>query len=94
MTDISIADKWEFHEILGGDHEDYELVEGSDWTQDYKYQQQTAIVFHKPTGKYYEGTVSRSGSPFTDWEYDSDQTLYEVEKHEETRVVVTWKAVK
>ena len=55
---------------------DWEVVEEGDWTQDYKYQYQTNIVKHKPTGKFYKYSVHRSGSPFTEWNYSYDYCNY------------------
>lgn len=92
--DIKIENKYEFSEILDGYHEDYKVIEAGEWIQEHKYQYKTSVVLHKSSGKYYEGTESRSGSPFAEWEYYSDQVLHEVEKHTETRVITTWKAVK
>lgn len=93
MSNIAIEDKYEFGEILDGDHENFKLIKEGDWEVDTKYQSRTSIVQDVVTGKYYSGTESRSGSPFTDYEYYSDQTLYEVVRLEETRVIVTWAPV-
>lgn len=94
MGNTITLDEDEYRAALGEDHEDFELIEESEWTQDYKYQNMDVIVKHIPTGKFYEGGVSRSGSPFTDWEYDyGDCTLYEVKRVTETITREVWKAV-
>lgn len=93
MADIRIEDKYEFGEILDGDHEAYKVVEKGQWEVDLDYQVKSSIVQNVVTGKYYRGTESRTGSPYSDYEYASDQTLYEVVRLEEIRVVVTWAPV-
>ena len=45
-----------------------EVVEEGDWTQDYKYQYSETIV-KDDEGNHFMLSNSRSGSPFTDWEY-------------------------
>ena len=69
------------------------IVEEGDWIQDGKYQYKTT-VFQKDD-KFYSLTVSRSGSPFTDWYYEWEDTdefeCYEVEKVEITKYV--WKVI-
>lgn len=57
-----------------------EAVETGEWEQDYKYQ--NASVVFTDGARFYSTTITRSGSPFTDWEYvdygDADVT--EVQK--------------
>lgn len=75
--------------------EAYEVIEEGEWTQDNKYQHRE-IIF-KYQGKYYSLTESRSGSPFTDWYYDSDDWDDEVEAPEVVPVQVkstVWKVKK
>ena len=52
----------------------YQLIEEGEWTQDHKYQFCDIIFEEVSTGKTYQFTISRSGSPFTDWYYDWDYT--------------------
>lgn len=69
------------------------LHEEGDWDVDCKYQFMTNIYFQESTGKYFELTVSRSGSPFTDWYYsyeDSGADLTEVKLVEKVTVVKSW----
>lgn len=55
-----------------------ETVEEGEWTQDYKYQN-AEIIF--TDGEHHYGVgITRSGSPFTDWEYYADDNFYEVQK--------------
>lgn len=90
---IFIENKDQLNDILYGDG-DWSVVEEGDWTQDYKYQHQTNIVKHLPTGDHYRYEISRSGSPFTDWYYsyeDGDYPhLFKVELKERTIVVKEW----
>jgi hypothetical protein len=72
------------------DNEKLEVIEEGGWIVDYKWQYCTIIV--KYEGKYYEITQSRSGSPFTDYEY-SPSTIIEVAPFEETKVIKGWRPV-
>lgn len=75
--------------------EGFEIVEEDEWTQDHKHQLKDWIF--KYEGKFYQLTESRSGSPFTDWYYDSDDwgSQVEVEEVEPVEVKITkWKVVK
>jgi hypothetical protein len=74
-----------------GEPEGWEVVEETDWTQDHKYQYQET-TYHKD-GQYFSVTQSRSGSYHTDWYYN-DPECFEVERHEEVKVVVTYKLKK
>ena len=74
-------------------HEDVDegvIIESGDWIQDGKYQYKETIFNHD--GKIYSLSVSRSGSPFTDWYYEWEDTnefdCPEVEKIAE--VVYKW----
>lgn len=49
---------------------DYVEVEESDWTQDHKYQYCEIVV--EIEDRFFEFSVGRSGSPFTDWTYTLD----------------------
>lgn len=55
----------------------FEIIEEGEWRQDHKCQFKDWIFEHE--GKFYQLTESRSGSPFTDWYYDSDDWPKEVE---------------
>lgn len=73
----------------------FEVIEAGEWTQDYKYQLKDWIFRYE--GRFYQLTESRSGSPFTDWYYDSDdwKAEVEVEEVEPVEVKITqWKVVK
>jgi imidazoleglycerol phosphate dehydratase HisB len=81
----------------GSDELDLVLHEEGDWDVDTKYQYMTNIYFQESTGKYFSLTVSRSGSPFSDYHYsfeDSGETLVEVKLVEEVKVVKSWQEVK
>ena len=63
--------------------EDFEEVESSDWEVDYKWQHCEVIVKQLSTGKFFSYTLSRSGSPYSDYYYsyeDGGVTLTEVQK--------------
>jgi len=78
-------DNWEVEE----DYEKFEIIEKGEWTQDYKYQNMEVVV--KFEDKFYQLCFSRSGSPFTDWDYNDPEGL-EVTRHEKvvTKTVVEW----
>lgn len=89
-----VVTKEDFEEIEYGNHDDWEFVEEGDWVQDYKYQLRTNYVKHKPTGKIYEYSQSRSGSPFTDWYYEEGVPEFnEVIQKERTIVEKYWSYV-
>ncbi|PEN61644.1 hypothetical protein [Bacillus wiedmannii] len=46
------------------------VVESSEWEQDHKYQSKSVIFTDGEN--FYRGSVSRSGSPFTSWTWDSE----------------------
>lgn len=80
----------------GSDELDLVLHEEGDWDVDTKYQFITNIYFQESTGKYFSVTISRSGSPFTDWHYsfeDSGDKLVEVKLVEKVTVVKSWEQV-
>ena len=80
----------------GSDELDLVLHEEGDWDVDTKYQFITNIYFQESTGKYFSVTISRSGSPFTDWYYsfeDSGDKLVEVKLVEKVTVVKSWEPI-
>jgi len=74
---------------IGTEYNGYKLIEVSEWVQDYKYQYKT-IIFEK-NGKYYSIVEGRSGSPFTDWNYDSEYWDEEVDCDRVKQVEITKK---
>lgn len=56
---------------------EYSIVDELDWEDDGKYQFGGIVFEHK--GKTYLLNVSRSGSYFTDYEFDLDGDVYECE---------------
>lgn len=68
--------------------ESFSIVEEGEWVQDHKYQHKTSIVKFKDL--YFAINESRAGSYYTDWD-NIDTDIYEVERTETTKVVVTWK---
>lgn len=90
---MKIENRDMLEEILDGGN-DWEIIEEGNWSQGAKYQIQENVVLHIPTGKYYQYEISRSGSPFTDWEYSYTYgdfpELYEVEKKTHTIVQEYW----
>ena len=75
-------------------NEHFEVVEEGEWVQDHKYQHRD-IIF-KFGDKFYCLTSSRSGSPFTDWHYDSEYWGETVECNQVEKIEVVkyiWKSV-
>lgn len=57
--------------------EGFEIVSDGEWSVDFKCQHRDIIFSHD--GRFYLITSTRSGSPFTDYEYDSQWWPEEVE---------------
>lgn len=88
--------KQETRQVTQYDHEDFEVIEEGEWTQDCKHQYCDIFVKHLPTGKFYEYSISRSGSYHSDWYYsyeDEGAELAEVQKVTETITREVWQAV-
>lgn len=70
------------------------LVEDGDWVQDGKYQHRTNIVQDLRTGLFYRYTLTRAGSPFTEWYYtyeDEDEHYLEsVTQRTRTITITEW----
>ena len=75
----------------------FEMVEEGEWEQQHKCQACCFLFKDSKTDLMYEGSIGRSGSPFTDWTYDSEimgdekETFYPIEEVEV--VVKEWKYV-
>lgn len=67
-------------------------VDEGNWEQNGKYQYCSQIVQHLPSGRHFMLSQSRTGSPFTDWDY-TETDVDEVKK--EVRVIeqIVWAAV-
>ena len=90
---IENEEMWEAIEYGNGD---WEIVVDGDWIQDVKYQNRENVVLHKPTGKHYCYSYYRSGSPFSDWYYSTEDEypeLFEVVKKTRTIVEQYWGGV-
>ncbi len=68
-----------------------EVVEDGGWTQDYKYQHQDTVV-KDDEGNHFMLSNTRSGSPFSDWDY-GEPNICQVEPKVETITRVVWKTV-
>lgn len=77
--------------------ENYEVIDDGDWDDHGKYQYKTMIVWNKETNKFYQYSIQRSGSYFSDYYYDTDDEPFvdavEVEERERTIVETYWKVV-
>jgi hypothetical protein len=71
--------------------EGWKEVDEGIWEDNGKYQYNTTVV--SKNDKFFAIDQSRSGSYFSDWYYNGPE-IYEVERHEETVVRVTWKPMK
>jgi len=74
---------------VGMEEDEIIIVEEGEWIQDGKCQYRSRIF--EVDGKYWEYYQSRSGSPFTDWEYEESDEAIQVERKEVTRVI--WEPV-
>lgn len=81
-------------DICWEDTDEFKIVEDGDWVDDGKYSHRE-VIFSKEN-KFYSLSVSRSGSYYTDYYYDWEDTdkfeCPEVEAVEKT--VTVWKAKK
>lgn len=70
------------------------LIEDGDWVQNGKYQDKTCIVQDVRTKLYYRYTITRSGSPFTEWYYtyedESEIYLEPVKQRTRTVTITEW----
>lgn len=78
----ALKDAWSWEDVEGCE----QVVDG-EWSQDGKYQSRVSVLLYK--GKHFMLQESRSGSYHSDWYY-GDSYLHEVERREETKVVVSW----
>ncbi len=95
MSTIELTQE-QFRNIVHENLEDFEEVESSDWDVDGKWQHCEAIVKQFSTGKFFSYTLSRSGSPYSDYYYsyeDGGVTLTEVQKVKKVIETEEWVAV-
>lgn len=78
-------------EILHEDSDLYEIVENGDWVSDGKYDIKDIVVKEIATGFHYSGYWYRSGSYYTDYDYQYPTELVRVEKRE--KITYEWVAV-
>jgi len=67
------VDKKELGNVISGDgtaEDAWELVEASEWTQDYKYQYRTIILKRKRDNTYWRYVEARTGSAFSEYHYE------------------------
>lgn len=70
----------------------FELIVDGDWVSEGKYDLKESIYKNLETGKFYVSCSSRSGSYFSDYEYEGPEELVEVTPVETTTVI--YKVVK
>ena len=68
------------------DVKSFEIIEEGDWVQNGKYQDREIIFKDVSNNKFYALYSTRSGSPFTDWYYSSNDWSDEVEVVEVKKV--------
>ncbi len=87
MVNYLTVSKEEYDDIMAGFHsERFEIIEKGDWISEGKYESREVVVLEKETGKYYAAGQSRSGSYFTDYEWENDLDLVEVKPVEVTKI--------
>lgn len=93
MTQKQFIELWR-QEELEVDGVTYNVAEQDDWDgAGEKYQ--TLDVIITDGERFYRGTITKSGSYFTDWNYDDygNADIKEVRKVERTYTVEEWRAV-
>ena len=96
MSTIELTQE-QFRNIVYEDLEDFKEVESSDWEVDCKWQHCEVIVKQFSTGKFFSYTLSRYGSPYSDYYYsyeDGGVTLTEVQKVKKVIETEEWVVVK
>jgi hypothetical protein len=68
----------------GDDADEFEIVEVGEWIDDGKYSYQDTVILYN--NKFYNVAESRSGSYFTDYDYQDPQ-VYEVIPTQVTKTV-------
>lgn len=93
ITNRELVELWrEEKTVINGIH--YKVVEEGEWDgAGEKYQ--TLDVIFTDGNRFYRGYVTRSGSYFSDWNYDDygDADIDEVEKRTRTVEITEWEAV-
>lgn len=67
-------------------------IEVGEWVQDGKYQYKSDI-YKDDKGKMFEVRTSRTGSPFTDWDY-GDEEIFLVEAEDVVKVETIYSVIK
>ena len=70
-TDIPTSEQ--IVELFDEDDESIEVIECGDWTDEHKHQYRTDIVKHSPSGTFWSIDMSRSGSYWSDYEYEPSE---------------------
>lgn len=87
MSNYIEVTKEEYEIIMDGDDSDrFKVIEKGDWISEGKFECREVIVKETSTNKYYAAVQSRSGSWFTDYEFEDDLELVEVEPVEVTKI--------
>lgn len=81
-------------QIVSCDMYGWEYAEEGDYEQDTKYQNATHVIRHERSGRCFMVHVSRSGSPFTDWDYQYMDAPEEVREEKKVVTVTNWVSVK
>lgn len=77
----------EYEDIMfGEDTERFKIIREGDWISEGKFECREVIVQELSTEKYYAAGQARAGSWFTDYEFEDDLELVEVEPVEVTKI--------
>lgn len=69
----------------------WELVDGDEWVSEGKYEHRNPIIKNLETGKFYQALLTRTGSYYSDYDYQYHDELVEVKQKQVT--VTTWVGV-
>lgn len=77
----------QLEDIYFGESERFAIIKEGEWKQGHKSQSKQIIFEDITTGVMYSAYIGRSGSPFTDWTYNSEimdekEEVYPVEEKE------------
>lgn len=77
------------HEVVEYEGKNYNIKQSTDWNDDGKYD--FADIVFELDGETYSFWASRSGSYYTDWEYDFAKEAVAVKPVE--KVITVWESV-
>lgn len=90
MINSFILDKEDYNDLVCGDStEKFSVVKEGNWVSEGKWETKEVIFKDDETGKFYSINGMRSGSYYSDYEYEDDLEAVEVEAVK--KVITVWR---